>query len=117
MDGRRGTTTKLEPRSSSPRLFRMVETHETEIVKALRDRDTRVAALIVEGLRSILDLIDEQPPEILEPLLEHVKELQLLGSSAPAHRYTIRSDLFRYVEAALAVARDRERRKWRVFRS
>ncbi|MBO0753782.1 MAG: hypothetical protein J2P53_16810 [Bradyrhizobiaceae bacterium] len=74
-----------------------------------------MAALIVEGLRSILDLIDEQPPEVLEPLLEHVNEL--LGSSAPPHRYAIRSDVFRYIEAALAVARDHERRKWRMFRS
>jgi hypothetical protein len=94
----------------------MVEMDETEIVKALRDRHARVAVLIAEGLHSILDLVDEQPRETLEPLLEHFHETQQRGNPAPAHRYAIRTDMCRYIEGALAVARDRERRMKRMYR-
>jgi hypothetical protein len=75
----------------------------------LSERDTRVACLIVEGMRNLLDLLDQQSPSVLEALIDHAKDLQRPGK-APAHRYSLREELRKYTEDALKEARARERR-------
>jgi hypothetical protein len=76
---------------------------------ALSERDTRVACLIVEGIRNLLDLLDQQSPSVLEALIDHAKDLQRPGK-APTHRYGLREELRKYTEDALKEARARERR-------
>lgn len=79
-----------------------------EITEALRDRNVRMAALVIEGLRHSFDVLDDQPAEILALVLEHTRDLQRPGA-APPHRHELRQAFIKYLEAALAIATDRER--------
>ena len=79
------------------------------IEHALSERNSRVACLIVEGLRNTIDLLDEQPPLVLEALIDHAKSLRQPGK-APKHRYGLREALIKYTEDALKEAQGRERR-------
>lgn len=83
---------------------------ELQIKSALSDRDTRVAVLIGESLRLALDLLDEQPPTVIEMIVSLAKERQRAGNF-PKHRRELREALIKYTEeVCLKEARDRERR-------
>jgi hypothetical protein len=55
------------------------------IKSALSERDRRVAALIDQSLRLALDLLDEQPPAVIEVIVSLAKERQRTGNF-PKHR-------------------------------
>jgi hypothetical protein len=73
---------------------------------ALRERDVRVAGMIVESIRHALDLLDEQPPSMLEAICDYLKDLQ----KTEKFRRDIRKALCDYAEEALKESRERERR-------
>ena len=78
---------------------------------ALRERNTRVACLIFESVRTALDLLDEQSPAVIEALIERTKDVQRTGYGLlEGPRHDLREALIRYAEAALEEARARERR-------
>jgi len=83
---------------------------QLHIKTALSDRDTRVAILIGESLRLALDLLDEQPPTVIEAIVSLSKERQRTGNF-PKHRRELREALIKYAEEVCwKGARDRERR-------
>jgi hypothetical protein len=83
---------------------------QRHIQAALSDRDTRVAILIGASLRLALDLLDEQPPSVIEVIVSLAKERQLTGNF-PKHRSELREALIKYAEeACLKEARARESR-------
>jgi hypothetical protein len=84
---------------------------KTDITTALNDRNVRIASLIIEGLRHWGDVIDEQPSQVLEVLIEHVRTLQRPG----APRYALRAALIRHLETALEEATAREERLRRAI--
>ena len=83
---------------------------ETQIKSALSERDTRVAVLVDESLRLALDLLDVQPPTVLEAIVSLAKERQRTGNF-PKHRREVREALIKYAEeVCLKEAYARERR-------
>ena len=72
---------------------------------ALRQRDARIAGMIVESIRHALDLLDEQPPAMLEAICDYLKDLQRTENI----RRDIRKALGEYAEEALKRSRERER--------
>jgi hypothetical protein len=92
----------------------MAAMDKQDVSNALNERNVRVASLIIEGFRHWTDMLDEQPPEILLIILEHARELQRPGG-APVHRYALRAEAIKYVEAALTAARAREERLCRAI--
>src|SRR5215475_16140351 len=83
---------------------------QLHIKTALSDRDTRVAILIGESLRLALDLLDEQPPTVIEAIVSLAKERQRTGNF-PKHRRELREALIKYAEeVCLKEAYARERR-------
>lgn len=77
------------------------------IQHGLSDRDTRVAALIVEGLRNKLDLLDHQEPAVLEAIIAY---LDTLPKNSPECLLVLRSAIRGYTAHALKEAKQRERR-------
>jgi hypothetical protein len=77
---------------------------------ALRESDTRLAVLIVQSAKNLLDMLDEQNPQTLEVLLDFARGLEKPGRSIRADRYAVRVALIDYVEHALLESRARERR-------
>jgi hypothetical protein len=80
-----------------------------QINEALKEFHVRSACAIFEALRSIADLIDEQPPAVLQAFVEFGREWDR-SSGAPKHREAVRAVLFEYVAQRLAEAKERERR-------
>jgi hypothetical protein len=76
------------------------------IEDALRERDVRIAGMIVESIRHGLDLLDEQSPSMLEAICDYLKDLQ----KTEKFRRDIRKALCDYAEEALEESRERERR-------
>jgi hypothetical protein len=74
------------------------------------DRNMRSALMIAEGMETLLQQIEEAPPDFLEALLEHVRAAHRSGE-VPIHRFRLRKELIAYIEGALAVAQDRERER------
>jgi hypothetical protein len=70
---------------------------QLHIKSALEERDTRVAVLISESLGLALDLLDEQPPTVLEVIVSLAKERQRTGNF-PKHRLKLREALIKYAE-------------------
>jgi len=84
---------------------------KVRVSRALRERNTRVACLIFESIRTALDLLDEQSPVVIEALIEHTKDVQRTGYGVlKGPRHDVRQALIRYGEAVLEEARARERR-------
>ena len=79
---------------------------------ALRERDVRIAGMIVESIRHALDLLDEQPPSMLEAICDYLKDLQRTEN----FRHNIRKALCEYAEEALKQSRERERRLYKGIR-
>jgi hypothetical protein len=84
---------------------RKLRTHE-----ALKERDIRIASLIVEGFQNTANLLDAQCPTVLEPLVAYAKELRKTEIGIPEHRKKLRDALIEYGEHALREAHGRERR-------
>lgn len=69
-----------------------------------------MAVLVGERLRLALDLLDEQPPTVLEAIVSLAKERQRTGNF-PKHRREVREALIKYAEeVCLKEAHARERR-------
>jgi hypothetical protein len=83
---------------------------QLHIKSALKDRSVRVACLIAESIRNALDLLDEQPPDVIEAMLEAAKEAERAGG-LPKQRAALRVEILKYAEDySLKEARARERR-------
>jgi hypothetical protein len=83
---------------------------QTRIKAALKERSVRMACLISESIRHALDLLDEQPPDVIEAMLDGAKEAHRIGG-LPKHRQDLRIAILKYMEDhALKEARARERR-------
>jgi hypothetical protein len=74
------------------------------IEHALKERDVRIAGMIVESVRHALDLLDHQPPSMLEAICDYLKDLQ----KTERFRHDIRKALCDYAEQALKESRERE---------
>jgi hypothetical protein len=79
------------------------------IQAALSERDNRVACLIVEGMGSLFDLLEEQSPSVIEALIEHVKNLERPGKGLK-QRHVLRAALIEWGQQSLREAQARERR-------
>jgi len=84
------------------------ETIRRRLVAALGERHARAAFGIAACIRSGLDVLDEQPPAVIEAMIEAARELQKSSSNAPEHRYRIRAAFIEYAEERLRVARRQE---------
>jgi hypothetical protein len=82
---------------------------QRHIQAALSERDSRVACLIVEGMRNLFDLLEEQSPSVIEALIEHTKDAQRPGK-APKQRQALRAALIEWAQQSLREAQERERR-------
>ncbi len=78
------------------------------IQAALSERENRVACHIVEGMRSLCDLLEEQSPSVIEAWIEHLKEMQRPGKG-PKHRQALRAALIEWGQHSLREAHARER--------
>jgi hypothetical protein len=79
------------------------------VEQTLRERDARIAGMIVESVRHALDLLDEQPPSMLEAICDYLKDLQRTEN----FRRDIRKALCEYAEEALKQSRERERQLYK----
>ena len=68
---------------------------QLHIKSALSERDTRAAVLIAESIRNALDLLDVQPPTVIEVIVSLAKERQRTGNF-PKHRSELREALIKY---------------------
>jgi hypothetical protein len=73
------------------------------IEHALRERDIRIACLILESLRHGIELTREQSPTVLEALIDYAKEYQKPDDKK------LRVALIEYAEETLREARKMER--------
>jgi hypothetical protein len=89
------------------------ETIRRRLVAALGERHARTAFGIGACIRSALDVLDEQPPSVIEALIDEARDLQKPGSSAPRHRYKVRAAIIEYCEERLQTARELERELFR----
>lgn len=76
--------------------------------RALKERDIRMACLIVQSFRNMMDMIDQQSPAVIEALLDFAEEMQEPDSPARKDRYAVRTALIQYFERALRQSRARE---------
>jgi hypothetical protein len=70
---------------------------QLQIKSALKERSARVACLIAESMRDVLDLLDEQPPDVIEAMLEGAKEAERAGG-LPKQRTALRAAILKYME-------------------
>jgi hypothetical protein len=70
---------------------------QLHIKSALKERSVRVACLIAESIKNALDLLDEQPPDVIEAMLEGAKEADRSGT-LPKHRHELRVAILKYME-------------------
>jgi len=80
-----------------------------DIDEAMRNREARVALLIVDNMRNAVNMIDEQPAAVIEAMIARGRDVQASGN-APKHRYKLRAAIIEYLEERLLEARARERR-------
>jgi hypothetical protein len=89
---------------------------ENEIRKKLRDRripeenDARIACLIVQSFRLMMDMIDKQSPAVIETLLDFTDDMQEPDGPIRRDRKVFKVALIQYVEHALRLSRAREYR-------
>jgi hypothetical protein len=86
----------------------MADDYQTKmrIEHALKEQDVRIAGMIVESVRHALDLLDNQPPPMLEAICDYLKDIQ----KTERFRRDIRKALCDYAEQALKESRERDRR-------
>jgi hypothetical protein len=80
-----------------------------QIDAALKENHIRSASHIVEIIKRSMDLIDEQPPPVLESLIDFCCELQR-KDSFPKERVGVRAAFVEYCKEALKESRKREHR-------
>jgi hypothetical protein len=66
------------------------------------------AGTIAESIRNALDLLDEQPPEVIEEMLEGAKEAERTGG-LPKQRTALRAAILRYMGGLLPERGTRQR--------
>jgi hypothetical protein len=76
--------------------------------RVLKERDIRIACLIVQSFRNMMDMIDQQSPAVIEALLDFAVDMQEPDSPARRDRYAVRAALIQYGERALRQSRARE---------
>jgi hypothetical protein len=79
-----------------------------EIRHALGQRSTRVAVLIVENIKNLVELIEEQPSAVVEALIDHSIELNRAERDTPKRQ--MRECYIKWCETVLEEAKRRERR-------
>jgi hypothetical protein len=97
----------MQPLLIFARYGRMGSDHLTKlhISHALGERSTRVACLIIEALKGLFDLLDEQPTAVIEGLIDYAKNTRPVQG-----REDLNVALIKYAEYVLGQARARERR-------
>jgi hypothetical protein len=96
--------------SPSGRLPGMVEDAaqtRARISAALKDRNTRVASLIFEGIHRSLDLIETQPPAIILAMKDCIRQLEKDEPAGQA-RQDVRNAILAFLDWALEEAEVRE---------
>jgi hypothetical protein len=78
-----------------------------QIEEAFTKHHTRTACLILEQMTLVLDLLDIQPADLLEALIEEGKRRHITG---PPSRQGVREALIEYAAGIQKDARERERR-------
>jgi hypothetical protein len=88
----------------------MASDHLTKlnISHALGDRSTRVAVLIVENIKNLVEMIEEQPSAVVEALIDHSIELNRTERNTPKRE--LREHYIKWCETVLEEAKRRERR-------
>jgi len=81
---------------------------------ALKERDARIAELIVHSVWNVLDLIDEQSPSVLEALIDYTKDLEKPGGN-PAWSSIVKHALLQHLDCALRESRSREHELFRAL--
>jgi hypothetical protein len=81
---------------------------KVHIERALRERDVRIACHIVDAAQHLLGLIDDLPPQAIEAMLSHLKDLQKSSPRVPPWRQKLRESLLDAGESAIREARARE---------
>jgi hypothetical protein len=86
------------------------------IEQAIKDRDVRTACHIVDAVQHLLDLVEDQPPGVIEAMLDHVREMQrATGHRVPPWRKKLREGILAAGEAAVSEARKREDSLYRAI--
>jgi hypothetical protein len=86
-----------------------MQERKQRIEKALRDRDVRMACHIVDAVQHLLDLVEDQPPQVIEAMLDHLGETSTAtGHRVPLWRKNLREGLLVAGEGAIREARERE---------
>jgi hypothetical protein len=83
--------------------------------RVLKDNDARIACLIVQSFRLMIDMIDKQSPAVIEALLDFAEDMQEPDIPARKDRSAVKAALIQYVEHALRVSRAREHRSFNVI--
>jgi hypothetical protein len=83
-----------------------------QIEEALAKHHTRTACLIIEQLVLVLDMLEIQPPDLLEALIEEGKRRHVTG---PRSRQGVREALIEYAEEIMKAAREREHRLYQAI--
>jgi hypothetical protein len=91
----------------------MVETHSDYQTKmrveyALQERDARVAAHIVEGIKHVMDMIEALRPPVIEALIDYCEKGEM--HHVPADRMEVVGAMRNYARRALKEAREHENR-------
>jgi hypothetical protein len=86
------------------------EAIRARLAGSLDERSVRIAVLIVQSFKNMMDMIDEQSPETLESLLDFARQMQRPDSPARKDRYAVRAAMIEYTEYALRQSEERERR-------
>jgi hypothetical protein len=86
------------------------------IEQALKERDVRTACHIVDAVQHLLDLIEDQPPQVIEAILDYVRELQrTTGHRVPRWRKKLREGILATGEEVIREAREREDSLYRAI--
>jgi hypothetical protein len=83
---------------------------KAEIEHALAKLNVRTACTILDLAVQVLDLLDVQPPAVLEALIEETQRRHVTG---PRSRQSMREAYIDHAKSIMAEARERERRLYR----
>jgi hypothetical protein len=76
--------------------------------RVLKENDARIACLIVQSFRLMMDMIDKQSPAVIEALLDFAEDMHEPDSPDRKDRNAAKTALIQYVEHALRESRARE---------
>jgi hypothetical protein len=89
--------------------MKSAEKTKRDMDQAMKNREARVAILVGDNIRIALDIVDEQPAQVIEAMIKYSEDVQLSGN-APKHRHRLRAAIIEYLEERLHEAQVRERR-------